>query len=454
MPDARISLSEVLAALSHALDLTQGQPAGHAVRTCMIGCRLAEELGLSAEERSALYYALLLKDTGCSSNAARFTALFGTADFAAKGGMKLVDLQHPLDVARQLARTIAPGRPILERVRRFVSIAASPSTTKELIQIRCERGADIVRRMGFPVITADAIHALDEHWNGKGQPYGLRGEGIPLLARVAILAQTLELFYTHAGADAAMDVARARRGSWFEPRLVDLVLRWRTDSGWWQRLQAPDLATAVAALEPAEHVRRVDDTGLDVVARAFADIIDAKSPYTFRHSSNVAEYARGVAETCGLNAFEVRRIHRAGLLHDIGKLGISNEILDAPRRLSDEERATMEQHPVYTWEILRRVSAFEPFAHLAATHHEKLDGSGYPWKLQASELDLPARVLVVADIYEALTADRPYRAGMAPQVAVDLMAKDRGTKLCPVAIDALAAWVATMNAPERLTDAA
>jgi HD-GYP domain-containing protein (c-di-GMP phosphodiesterase class II) len=440
MPAARISLSEVLAALSHALDLTQGQPAGHAMRTCVIGCRIAEELGLPIADRSALYYALLLKDTGCSSNAARFSALFGVADFEAKGAMKRVDLHSRLRTALRTALTVGRGKPLAERARLVAGLAREPDAAREMIAIRCERGAEIVRMMGFPDATADAIRALDEHWCGRGYPLGLRGEEIPLLARVAILAQTVEIFYTHEGPRAALDVARRRRGTWFDPRLVDLVLGWRRDRAWWDALRAPDVAAMVAALEPAEHARRVDDTGLDVVARAFADIIDAKSPYTFRHSSHVAEYARGIALACGLGDAEARRLHRAGMLHDIGKLGVSSEILDAPRRLTDDERLAVEEHPLYTWEILRRVSAFEPFAWLAATHHEKLDGSGYPWRLGADRLDLSARVLVVADIYEALTADRPYRAGMPHAAALDLLWRDRGTKLCPVALDGLAAW--------------
>jgi putative nucleotidyltransferase with HDIG domain len=181
----------------------------------------------------------------------------------------------------------------------------------------------------------------------------------------------------------------------------------------------------------------VNEEGLDTVARAFADIIDAKSPFTYRHSSRVADVARAVAHTCGLEAAEQTRLHRAGLLHDIGKLGVSNLILDKNGPLTPPERERIEQHPRWSLEILQRVSAFSGFALTAALHHEKLDGSGYPWGLNAAGLDLPARILVVSDIYDALSSDRPYRAGMEESRITTILESERGTKLCPVALDAL-----------------
>ena len=139
---------------------------------------------------------------------------------------------------------------------------------------------------------------------------------------------------------------RERRGTWFDPRSPTSCSAGAATARGGSALRAPDVASYVTSLEPAEHVRRVDDEGLDDVARAFADIIDAKSPYTFRHSTNVAEYARGIAAACGLDAAEQRRLYRAGLLHDIGKLGVSNRILDSPARLTAEEREAVERHPL------------------------------------------------------------------------------------------------------------
>ena len=186
----------------------------------------------------------------------------------------------------------------------------------------------------------------------------------------------------------------------------------------------------------------VDAAGLDQIAEAFADIVDAKSPFTHRHSTMVAAYAKAIAQQMGFDRESVRQIHRAGLLHDIGKLGISSRILDKPGPLDLRERAEMKEHPRFTWEILRHVSAFEGFALLAALHHEKLDGSGYPWGRTEEDLDMAARVLAVADIYEAVTETRAYRVGLSSGEALQILRAHAGFRLDSDAIDALAAAVA------------
>lgn len=443
MPDrpTEFRLSEVLAALSYALDLTEGQPEGHTLRSCVIGMRLGNELGLDAAGRSALYYALLLKDAGCSSNAARMASLFGSADQTVKFRMKFVDWDRKLRLAMETARNSGMGRSFGQRVHHFLRIARTEDMTRELIQIRCDRGAEIARQLGFPGATAEAIRNLDEHWNGNGYPAGRRGEEIPLLGRIVGLAQTLELFHSAHGRDAALRVAAARSGTWFDPDLVRRVHGWRRDHTWWNHLRTPEIAAEVSAAEPGIPVRRDADLGLDNVAHAFAEIIDAKSPYTFRHSTNVARYAHGIAAELGMSASEQQRIYRAGLLHDIGKLGVSSRVLDKPGALTADEWQEMQRHPLFTWEILYRVSAFDHFAFLAATHHEKLDGSGYPWKLKSQHLDVSSRILCVADIYEAITADRPYRAGMPRHVALEVLHRDRGTRLCEQVLAGLEAWL-------------
>lgn len=437
---ASISLSQVLSALSYALDLTEGATPGHTTRTCLIGLRLAEEAGVPTADRSALYYAILLKDAGCSSNAGRMASLFGSDDQWVKPRMKLVDWHQRVRLALVTALTVGRGLPVGHKLRQFVAIARSRDTTKELIQIRCDRGAAIAHQLGFPAGTAEAIRSLDEHWCGLGYARGLAGTEIPLLARIANLAQTIEAFAARGGARAALRVARQRRGTWFDPALVRIVERWRHDRDWWALLRG-DVTSQVVAAEPGDRVMLVDDDGFDGVCRAFADIIDAKSPFTFRHSTRVADVARDVARALGADAAEQRRIYRAGLLHDIGKLGVSNTILDKPGPMTPEERARMEAHPRWSLEILERVAAFGDFAYTAALHHEKLDGSGYPFRLRAADLDDAARILAVSDIYDALTSDRPYRAGMPHHAARAILEADRGTRLCPRALDALYAVV-------------
>lgn len=433
----QISRSEVLAAMSHALDLTEGQPSGHTLRSCRIGMRIAEELGLAEAERSALFYALLIKDAGCSSNAARFATLFGAPDCAGKYRMRLGDWHRSAPMAIRTARTVGMGRGIRARLFHLREIARTPDVTRQLIQIRCDRGAAIALRLGFDEATGEAIRHLDEHWCGAGYPLGLAGEEIPLLARIANLAQTLEVFFTRSGPAAALRVANRRRGTWFDPRLVKLTDAWRRDHDWWRSLRDPDLESRVVADEPGGRGRPIGEAELDRIAEAFAEIIDAKSPFTFRHSVNVAGYAAGIAEELGLGHTEAARLRQAGYLHDVGKLGVSSLILEKSGPLTPEERREVERHPAHSWEILSRVSAFRGFAWTAALHHERLDGSGYPWKLTRRDLSPGARILAVADVYEALTADRPYRAGMSRKMAMDILHRDARTGLWLTAVSAL-----------------
>lgn len=434
----RINLSEVVSALSCALDLTEGQPIGHSMRTCLIGTRLGREVGLSPADSAALYYALLLKDAGCSSNAARLCQLFGSDDVEIKARMRRVDWRSGIALALTTARAVAVDSGLADRVRHFVGVARGGAALSEIMGLRCERGADIAMRLGFPQSTADAIRHVDEHWNGRGHPDGLSGPAIPLLSRIAGLSQLVDAYQQRDGVKQAIKVARRRSGSWFDPALVDRVASWRNETSWWERLDGTDPTDEVIAAEPASHVRWVTEDDLDVIARAFADIIDAKSPYTCSHSRNVAAYALGIAREMRLDSTTQHRVYRAGLLHDIGKLGVSNSILDKPGPLTAAERTAVERHPFFTWEILSRVPAFRGFAWSAALHHERLDGSGYPWHLSGNRLDITARILCVADVYEALTAERPYRAGLPWEESFRILGEGRGTAFDPAVLDALA----------------
>lgn len=438
----QLELSGVIGALSYALDLTEGQPMGHAARSCLIGMRIAEAIELPEARRGSLFYALLMKDVGCSSNAAKISALFEGDDLAIKQDFKLADPDSLIEVARYTARHAAPDRGPLGRARRLAAIATSPeSLTRQFIEIRCERGAEIARLVGLDTDAAEAIGCLDEHWNGAGHPVGLQGDAIPLLGRILCLAQTVEVFHNARGHAAAYQIAAARSGRWFDPALVEALNSFRTDTRFWSRVAGPDPAREVAREERGAPKVPSDDSGLDSIAEGFARVIDAKSPYTARHSEGVAHIAVGIAAHLGLEASELSDLRRAGLLHDIGKLGVSNRILDKPGKLDATEWQAVRRHPEYTLRILERVPVFESVAELAASHHERMDGRGYHRGLHAGELPLEHRLLVVADVFEALTATRPYRAGMPVEKALDIVHGDVGSAFCPEAVAGLDAWL-------------
>jgi HD-GYP domain-containing protein (c-di-GMP phosphodiesterase class II) len=433
-PYGEIALSEVIGAFSYALDLTEGEPPGHAVRACMFGMRLAETLGLDADTRSDLFYALLLKDAGCSANSARMAALFGADDHDVKRTSKRVDWARSFTAAVWSLRTVAPGGTLRERAERIQAIRDDGQVTKSVMQARCDRGAEIVRLIGLSERSAEAVRALDEHWDGYGQPRGLRGTEIPLLGRILCLAQTVEIFHAQRGIEAAYRVAARRRGGWFDPALVDAMQAFRRDKAFWGSLARPDLS----AWEPPERVMAADDASLDRISEAFAGVVDAKSPWTYRHSDRTCVIATSIAVAMGGDDEMLSDIRRAALLHDIGKLALSNRILDKPGELTDAEFAKVRRHPLITMSILARVPQLRRIALLAGAHHERLDGSGYPRGLRGDRLTMPMRVLAVADVYEAVTSERPYRPARTSDEALAILRHDVPERLDGEAFDALA----------------
>lgn len=429
--DADIRLSEVISALSYALDLTEGQPPGHSVRTCLIGMRIGREIGLDAADRSSLFYALLLKDAGCSSNAAATCALFGADDHVVKRSWKTTDWASRWQSFTHVVRNVRPGGSLRTKARQVAGFAGAGPVGTELVRTRCERGADIARMLEMTDDTVAAIRALDEHWDGRGVPLGLAGEQIPLLARIACLAQTVEIFHAAHGLQAALGVARERSGRWFDPALVRALGATRADGAFWAGLAGGDASARAAALEPADRVLTADDDRLDRIAEAFARVIDAKSPYTFRHSEGVALYADAVGRVLGFGPEALRDLRRAALLHDVGKLGVSNRILDKPGKLTEEEFAAVRRHPEHTYQILARVARFRALAETAASHHERMDGRGYHRGIAAGTLPVAARILAVADVCDALTAERPYRAALPRERVLQIMRADAGGALCP-----------------------
>lgn len=437
------ALGDVIAAMSYALDITEGQPEGHSTKSCLIAMRIAEVIGLSAADQSALFYGTLLKDSGCSSNAAKVCSLFGADDREIKQSFKIHDLTNKLHALSYMVRNVAADRSPLERAAKLAVLVSQPNAGKEMIKTRCSRGADIARKLGFSEMSAATVRALDEHWDGKGEPYGLKGEEIPLLGRIACLAQTVEVYFSTFGLVAALDLARERSGKWFDPDLVAALLSFKSDLTFWGDLDQSDVRASLAACEPPSERLYVDEARLDAIAEGFADVIDAKSPWTFRHSYGVADATVGILRQLGYSEERTRVWRRAALLHDIGKLGVSNLILDKPGGLTEDEFAQMRRHADYTRRILNFVPCFRSFANEAAAHHEKLDGSGYSLGLTGEQLSQEAKALCVADIFDALSANRPYRKRqLSLDEVFEIMAKEAGPKICPVAFDALRSHVA------------
>ena len=389
-----MKLSELIGALSHALDITEGQPAGHCVRCCWIGMHIGRAIGLPQDQLWELYYTLLLKDLGCSSNAARICELYLADDLGFKRDFKTVGDSLPQVLSFVLTHTgLKAG--LAERFRSVMTILKDgPAIAQDLIATRCQRGAEIARLLRFPDGVAEGIYSLDEHFNGQGKPARLAGEAIPVHARIALLAQVIDVFHTAGGREVALD-----------------------------------------------------DDYLDDIAAAFGQVVDAKSPYTSGHSARVALYTDMIGEALGLPAQRRRWLRRGALLHDVGKLGVSNSVLDKAGALDRDEWEAVRLHAAYTETILGRIGAFAELAAIAGSHHERLDGAGYPRGLRAEDIRLETRIITTADIFDAITAARPYRGAIPVPQALEMMEKTVGTALDPACFAALKQAVARVPFP-------
>ncbi|WP_338891335.1 HD-GYP domain-containing protein [Aeromonas rivipollensis] len=435
-----LRLAELIGSLSHALDMTEGQPRGHCIRCCWIGARLGERLGLDARQRHDLYYTLLLKDLGCSSNAARICELYLTDDLHFKRDFKLVDGSLSEVVNFVLGHTGLQAD-LLGRFRSLFHIFRNgDQIANELIQTRCHRGADIARQLRFSDEVANGILSLDEHWNGKGRPLQLAGEAIPLFSRIALLCQVVDVFHAAAGPDAAQRELRERSGSWFDPALVG-EFEALADEDFWQGLVDPRLTEWVFDHSAGQGEVALDEDYLDEIAAAFGQVVDSKSPYTAGHSGRVALYTDILAAQMGLSESRRRWLKRGALLHDVGKLGVSNAILDKPGKLDAQEWAAVQMHAAYTEEILGRIGAFRELAQVAGAHHERLDGKGYPRGLSGAEIALETRIITTADIFDAITAKRPYRDAIPVPQALEMMAEHLGSAIDPDCFAALQAGI-------------
>jgi HD-GYP domain-containing protein (c-di-GMP phosphodiesterase class II) len=421
---ADLRLSELISALSHALDITEGQPEGHCVRCCWIGMHIGRRLGLNDDELWNLYYTLLLKDLGCSSNAARICELYLTDDLSFKRDFKTVGDSLPKVLQFVLSHTgLKAG--LAERFRSVLTIMRDgEQIATELIATRCQRGAEIARLLRFPESVSAGIYSLDEHFNGEGKPDGLAGAAIPLYSRIALLAQVIDVFHTAGGPSAALDEVRLRAGRWFDPALVEAAEA-VADDAFWAGLASSGVMAAVLALEPASHTVALDDDYLDDIAAAFGQVVDSKSPYTSGHSARVALYTDLIAEALGLSPERRRWLKRGALLHD------------KPGKLDADEWAAVQAHAAYTEAILSRIAAFSELARVSAAHHERLDGKGYPRGLTAEDICLETRIITTADIFDAITAERPYRGAVPIPKTLEMMAENVGTAIDPQCFDAL-----------------
>ena len=399
--------------ISLGTDLGMGQPMEHVMRQSLIALRLAERLGLDEATRAVVYYVGLISWVGCHVDAYEQAKWFGD-DLAIKNDARQVDLTGTAARAFIVSH-VGAGRGLIERARLGVAfVGAGRRDVGEMIENHWRATNELAARLGLSEQVRESVYQTFERWDGKGVPAEASGDEILLPARLVNLADVVEVYHRTGGVEAAVAVARERSGSQFDPELVEAFC-----------LDAPALFSdldglttwpAVIAAEPTLQIV-LSDEELELALEAMADFTDLKSPWTLGHSRGVAELAGAAATLYGLSEDDARLVRRAGLVHDLGRLGVSNAIWDKRGPLTAAELERVRMHPYLTDRMLASSEALAPVRAIAVQHHERLDGSGYPGGLSGDALTPAGRILAAADAYHAMTEPRPHREAHSAETA-------------------------------------
>ena len=392
--ETALSLTEAAIALSDALNLVGIEDAGHGKRVAFMATEVGRAVGLPADALETLFLSALLHDCGVSSNRI-FRKL--TTNFDWEG---------------------------------------SPE--------HCLAGHELL--FGLPPLRSAASVVLHHHDRWDSPARRETEADIALLANAIFLADRTDVLCLALGhgdileCRAAVRDGIARRSkSYFSPELVAAFMEASLPEAFWLTLEPRHIEHFLQDALLAARPGRIDARHLRQLAAIFARIVDAKSPFTARHSLGVARLARLLGGLLGMSAEVCDQLEIAGLLHDLGKLRVPDEVLEKPTALDPAELSTISRHSFETYQILRRLRPFRTLAVWASFHHESISGRGYPFNRRGLEIPLPARALAVADVFQALLQTRPYRPALRPDVALGMlreMAK-RG-KLDPEIVETVA----------------
>jgi HD-GYP domain-containing protein (c-di-GMP phosphodiesterase class II) len=426
-------LAELVAALSLGVDLGFGQPMEHVLRQCLIALRLGERIGLDEQARAVVYYTALLVNVGCHSDAHEQARWFGD-DIALKSTK--YDHEPGLRAAAAGMRRLGAGNPPLHRFRVGLEFALSGHRdVNDMIAHHAAIARTLGEQLGLPVEVLDALGGAYEQWDGRGWPGELEGEAVPIASRLAQLAEFVEVAHRVGGVEAAEELARKRSGKQFDPALAELM-RAEGDmilSG----LDSVATWDAVIEAEPALAVM-LSAERFDAALLAVANFVDLKSPYTLGHARAVADLAAEAGAQLAVSEDVVRTLRRAGLVHDLGRLGVSNAIWDKRGPLGAGEWERVRMHPYLTERMLHSSEALAPLGAIAVQHRERLDGSGYPRALSGAAISRPARILGAADAYQAMREPRPYRPERsADEAAAELRRDVKAGRLDADAVEAV-----------------
>ncbi|HUG32791.1 MAG TPA: HD domain-containing phosphohydrolase [Acidimicrobiia bacterium] len=412
MPDQPLRLSEIMGGLSLATDLGIGRPMGHGLRSCLLAVDAGTAMGLDDEAIRTVHHVALLRFLGCTADSAEMAESFGGNDQEANASFAPAINGTTFEMMRAGWHAVDAGLPAVRRATLFGRAMADASATAKSLAAHCEVATMLAGRLGLGDEVTRALDNAYERWDGRGYPRGRQGEAIPIAARIATVAGDIDLF-VQSGADARA-ILQKRRGRAYDPGVVDAFDEfgnWSTEADWDRIMDSEPSPVAV-----------VED--LDSALGVMADFIDLKSSWTRGHSTKVADLAEGGAREASLAEESAVDLRRAGLIHDLGRIGVENGIWDKEGSLSIDEEEKVRLHPYLTQRILARCSGLARLGELASSHHERLDGSGYHRQSTSEQLSFESSLLAAADVLAALTSERPHRARRDLKEATEIMRRE------------------------------
>ena len=433
--DSGIRLSDLLVSLSLATDLGFGQPPEHMARSARIGMRLGERLGLGTKDQAALYDVSILTYVGCPIYGNEPALLFGD-DIDFRAHAIETDLAG-FPAMMFMLRRAGYGTSAFNRARQTAAFMASGGrqVVKQMAD-HCSAAGALAARLGLSEDVQAGIEQAYARWDGRGFPDDLSGTGVSLAARISHVAEACEVFQRTAGVEAALDVVRSRSGTHFDPEIAKVVA---TDpESLFEGLDRNTVDELLGA-EPIERGPLTDDE-LDQALEAIGDFCDLRCPFFAGHARATAGLVRGAAKQMQMPPSDAHLAYRAALVHDVGRFGVPGSVWGKPGPLTANEQERARLHVYYVERIFNRPEPLRRIGLLAATHHERMDASGYHRGVGGTMLSSGARVMAVADAYSAMLAPRPHRGPLSEAEAIrELQADAAAGRLDPIATDAVLA---------------
>jgi HD-GYP domain-containing protein (c-di-GMP phosphodiesterase class II) len=446
---ARLRLADLLGGLSVASDLGFGLPPETAMRSCLLATGLARKLGLPEEAVSDSFYASLLFHVGCPAYAHETVALFGD-ELTLLRAVARTNLADPADWTATMLPEATRGLPPQAREEYAERLIRDGPTFGRLFDIAsCEVASAVARRVGLGAGVERALAEIGEWWDGSGVPNGLKEDDICVPARIARATADAAVLEDMGGVEVAVTGLRARAGSLLDPAVVDAFGRNAAELV--AETRAGDPRERLLELEPEPVAERTEEELRDVAA-AFGHVADLKLPALHGHSAGVASLAFGAATRLRLDPRSAAALEIAALLHDIGRLAVTNVIWEKPASLTAAEWEQVRMHPYHSERILATSQSLEEVAPIAGMHHERLDGSGYHRGCRARDQPTTVRILEAADSFHAMTQARPHRAALTPEQAANELGREARAGLLDSDCVAAVLEAAGQSRPARRRD--